>query len=166
MLVGRKTKRYMVFGISIICILLLIMSGSSCKKLMTIEVGMTYDEFENKNTNIDYKHYFGYVFHDNGDGTITIASFEPKSGYTVGRIETYSKPSPSKNDFGLIKPGMDLFEVTKLVGIPKDSTTFGFATLDYLSEDGLKYIVYLQTDIEGDMTMKVSNIVSVGENSK
>lgn len=57
-------------------------------------------------------------------------------------IRIYTEKTPTNEDFEKIKPGMDIYEVTALVGRPEGSDTSGMITMAYRTAEDDVYYIY------------------------
>ena len=68
---------------------------------------------------------------------------DSEGAYVVSDIRSFTEKVPTQEDFAEIEVGMDLYEVSSLVGRPEGSYTSGASTLAYRTAEGALYYVYL-----------------------
>ena len=79
-----------------------------------------------------------------GDRCLLITCGANSEGdYVIADIRSFTEKVPTHIDFAEIKVGMDLYEVSSLVGRPEGSYTSGASTLAYRTAEGDLYYVYL-----------------------
>ncbi len=111
-------------------------------------VGMPYEDMLEELDSILYRDSFvygGVVFAPRlGDQFLLMTCALTDEGvYAITDIRIYTEKTPSHEDFAKIEAGMDIHEVTSLVGRPKGSETSGMSSLSYRTADGDLYYIYL-----------------------
>lgn len=133
-----------------ICIgLILALLCSACStadKISQIKEGMTYEEFSAFVQDVSVFRYGKYAFFEYEDKNIVV-EFSDKM--KVVRKEVYADVGEvPESAFEAIQPGMTVYEVVQLVGLPFRSTTFGLSTLDFLCENGDVFCVVWNSEME------------------
>lgn len=133
-----------------ICIgLILALLCSACStadKISQIKEGMTYEEFSAFVQDVSVFRYGKYAFFEYEDKNIVV-EFSDKM--KVVRKEVYADVGEvPESAFEAIQPGMTVYEVVQLVGLPFRSTTFGLSTLDFLCENGDIFCVVWNSEME------------------
>ena len=142
-----------------ICIgLILALLCSACSttdKISQIKEGMTYEEFSAFVQDVSVFRYGKYAFFEYEDKNIVV-EFSDKM--KVVRKEVYADVGEvPESAFEAIQPGMTVYEVVQLVGLPFRSTTFGLSTLDFLCENGDVFCVVWNSEMEVIECNKIRN---------
>ena len=127
-----------------ICIgLILVLLFSSCSiadKISQINVGMTYDEFsalmQDKSV-----FYYGLCAFFEYEGKNVVVGFDGDDRKVIKKEVYADVGTAPASAFEAILPGMTVYEVVQLVGLPFRSATFGLSTLDFLCDNGDIYRV-------------------------
>lgn len=106
-------------------------------------LGMKYSDFA---TAVEEDLRFdivGYSFYEKKNGDGMLVHFDNDSN-SIDEIKYYPRLflDKSKDRFSEIEPGMSLYEVISLVGVPTKTTTFGMLTMVFSADDGTEYCIY------------------------
>lgn len=105
-------------------------------------VGMPYEDMMDKLDGLLYRDSFIYgntVFVPRiGDEFLLITC----DLNAITDIRVYTEKTPTHEDFEKIKPGMNMYEVTALVGRPEGSHTSGMITMAYRTAEDDVYYIY------------------------
>jgi len=99
----------------------------------------------------DYFGYTGYIFYLNKWGNPVVVNFDDYSaGYPVEEVRCFSSlwTSRSPKAFKRLKEGMDVFDVTRIVGIPLGTRTSGMRTTYYTDTLGNEWVIYWGSKVE------------------
>ena len=122
-----------------------------------IRVGMSRTEFSALPNYEKMFGYCGYVFFANENGESVVVEFSADRKQ-VARVETFpAVASMSEDGAQKIVPGMSVFDVVAIAGLPCRSATFGISSLDFHG-DSADYRV------EWDNDMKVIGCSAVAVN--
>lgn len=105
-------------------------------------VGMPYEDMMDKLDGLLYRDSFQYgntVFVPRIGDEFLLITFDPDA---ITDIRVYTEKTPTREDFEKIKPGMDMHEVTALVGRPEGSQTSGMITMAYRTAEDDVYYIY------------------------
>jgi hypothetical protein len=110
---------------------------------------MTYDEFESFLKGKDVFTSDCYAFWRDENGNEFAVEFWGNN-VKVNRIASFSRQGvkPTSEDFESIVSGMGMLEVVERVGIPFRSVASGFATFDFLADDGTVYRISFRSSGE------------------
>ena len=137
--------------IALIMCIMLAVAFCSCEKTKYDEVtiGMTYDEFESFLKGKDVFTSDCYAFWRDENGNEFAVEFWGNN-VKVNRIASFSRQGakPTSEDFESIVSGMGMLEVVERVGIPFRSVESGFATFDFLADDGTVYRISFRSSGE------------------
>ena len=133
-----------------ICIgLILALLCSACSttdKISQIKKGMTYEEFSALMQDVSVFEYGMCAFFEYENKNVVVGFGDDTK---VIRIEVYADVGEvPESAFEAIQPGMTVYEVVQLVGLPFRSTTFGLSTLDFLCENGDVFCVVWNSEME------------------
>ena len=111
-------------------------------------VGMSYEDMVEKLDSLLYRDSFiygGIVFVPRfGDQFLLITCALTDEGvYAIADIRIYAEKVPSSEDLAKVQVGMDIHEVTALVGRPEGSETSGMSSLSYRTAEDDLYYIYL-----------------------
>ena len=112
-------------------------------------VGMSYEDMVEELDSYLYRDPFQYgswtfVSFRSGDRFLLITCGSDSEGaYTVTDVRTYTQKSPTHENLAKVQAGMDIHEVTALVGRPEGSETSGMSSLSYRTAEDDLYYIYL-----------------------
>ena len=102
-----------------------------------LKVGMSLDDVKNILKDQQIFCFTDYIFFCDREGRDVVIVMA--DGRTVQEIKIMDHIIPTHEAFESLKFGMTLIEVIEKVGLPFQSTTSGFLTCDFISEDGTLY---------------------------
>ena len=119
-----------------------------------VKVGMTSDEVRAALDAVGAKYYsYGeMIFFEDPDGMNGIAYTELKGGCSVLEVDTFPRVQPTPAAFSSVRYGMPVAVLVRIVGLPTDSLTSGFASICFHCADGTRYSVYIENDKERGMS--------------
>ena len=146
----KSGTKALIFGM-VLCVIIsavILIAGQSImrKQLNGAHVGMSLHDFaaiyDTISEDCRYK-YNRYAFYETELGFIVVAG-ESLETMTVSSLECFFPPlmQPNKLSAKRVKPGMDLFDVIRIMGKPAGSFTSGFISLGYVLSDGTRFTVY------------------------
>ncbi len=102
-----------------------------------LKAGMSLDDVKNILKDQQIFCFTDYIFFCDREGRDVVIVMA--DGRTVQEIKIMDHIIPTHEAFESLKFGMTLIEVIEKVGLPFQSTTSGFLTCDFISEDGTLY---------------------------
>lgn len=145
------TKKKLIITISILLVVCLLSTiaiyfFSPKSKFGVLCIGMTFEECHNALPKSESFYYGGYVFYTNAWGDYVVARFAgPYNNRSVVELKHFYKwtTHPTAKAFSKIEPGMSVFDVVALVGLPFGSDTSGVESLNFMDKNSNVYTIYL-----------------------
>ena len=106
-----------------------------------IRVGMTYNEFRELNESEKSFYYMNYAFIEEKSDQSIVVEFSSDMQGVVKKEQYDFSSNYFVQDFDRIVPGMSVYEVVELIGMPIGSSTSGMRSLDFSSNDSSIYRV-------------------------
>ena len=135
-----------------LCLLpILIPRGAQVGEHMGITVGMPAEKITEL---VPEKYLFQisrYSFYTNSYGHPVVAIRNTETDL-IESVNSFDKDlvSNAPASFEKIRPGMDIVDVVRQVGLPFGCRTSGIFTLDFLSSDNEIYVIYFTRDSNGN----------------
>lgn len=140
-------KRILILGL----IFVMLLPSCNNKSSVIVDVGMTREEIDALSEEYTtVKYHFYYFITDGKKIVVALYNYHTDS---VEEVKEYNYRKTTKNNAYFIREGMDVFDVVRLLGMPKDSETSGIISLPFYLSDNTKVTVCWT--IENDRSMRV-----------
>ena len=116
---------------------------------------LSYEQFTE---NEEIFKFLNYAFYESSNEVAVVAKLDHDKKEVV-EIKEFDTVIPTAQTFSKIERGMSVYEVVELVGLPTRSVTFGFASTDFETDDGV-WRVQWDTDLSKEI-MTVISVVAV-----